>query len=42
MADDGAGDIGRAKLHLRIQSGRHSEDSLIKDLITAAREFCEN
>ena len=34
--------LAEAKLHLRINPGDTSEDSLIKDLITAAREFCEN
>lgn len=34
--------LAEAKLHLRINPGDDSEDGLIKDLITAAREFCEN
>lgn len=34
--------LAEAKLHLRINPGDTSEDGLIKDLITAAREFCEN
>lgn len=34
--------LAEAKLHLRINPGDSSEDGLIKDLITASREYCEN
>ena len=34
--------LAEAKLHLRINPGDNSEDGLIEDLITTAREFCEN
>lgn len=34
--------LEEAKLHLRINPGDNSEDGLVGDIITAAREYCEN
>lgn len=34
--------LAEAKLHLRINSGDGSEDTLIQDLIDTATEYCEN